>query len=213
MPATEGIVMTVRVNAEDYNNQLKALLPEGPAWEFDADSLADHLLTAFAEIFAQVHNRGNDLVEEMNPLSSFEMLPDWERVCGLPDDCYVSDQKLTLQERRSSVINKLNSRGGQSIGYFKNIALVFGYEIEITEYRPFVFGLSHVGDPLNGEASVRFYWAVSVTGPRVTWFRFGESQFGDPLAKISRAEDLECVLNRLKPAHTKLIFSYDGANQ
>ncbi|TAN58156.1 MAG: AAA family ATPase [Rhodospirillales bacterium] len=37
------------------------------------------------------------------------------------------------------------------------------------------------------------------------------SQAGDQLVKITRAEDLHCVMQRLKPAHTTLILAYEGA--
>ena len=51
---------------------------------------------------------------------------------------------------------------------------------------------------------------VRVIGARLTPFRTGSSRCGDALLKISRADDLECKLMRLKPAHTRLIFSYQG---
>jgi uncharacterized protein YmfQ (DUF2313 family) len=50
-----------------------------------------------------------------------------------------------------------------------------------------------------------------VLEPRVTYFRCRASRCGDQLGKIARAADLECRLQRIKPAHTELIFSYDGA--
>jgi uncharacterized protein YmfQ (DUF2313 family) len=52
---------------------------------------------------------------------------------------------------------------------------------------------------------------VRITEPRVTLFRAGASQAGDLLGKITRAEDLECLLARRKPAHTTCIVSYEGA--
>ena len=48
---------------------------------------------------------------------------------------------------------------------------------------------------------------------RPSWFGF-ESPSGqtgvDPHLRIGMADDLECLLNRWKPAHTQIIFDYSG---
>jgi uncharacterized protein YmfQ (DUF2313 family) len=59
----------------------------------------------------------------------------------------------------------------------------------------------------------RFYWTVHVSSPQLTWFRVGDGggQAGiDPLLRIAYARDLECLLNRWKPAHTSIIFDYSA---
>ena len=57
----------------------------------------------------------------------------------------------------------------------------------------------------------RFYWTVHVSGASLIWFRCASSQCGvDPHLRIGLADDLECLLNRWKPAHTTIIFSYSG---
>jgi len=126
----------------------------------------------------------------------------------LPDVC--SEAAQTLQERRADVVAKLTAQGGSSKAYFQALAEAMGYSIEIDEFRPFVAGLSRCGAVLGGAHAVRHIWRVRVTGPRFTPFRAGASQCGDLLGKIARADDLECKLKRLKPAHTNLIVSYEG---
>jgi uncharacterized protein YmfQ (DUF2313 family) len=57
----------------------------------------------------------------------------------------------------------------------------------------------------------RFYWQVHVHLAPLTWFRVGGGggQCGvDPHLRIGFANDLECILNRWKPAHTQIIFDY-----
>lgn len=64
-----------------------------------------------------------------------------------------------------------------------------------------------------GPPSNRFYWQVHVDGVKLVWFRVGAGggQTGvDPHLRIGLADDLECLLNRWKPAHTKIIFDYSG---
>lgn len=65
-----------------------------------------------------------------------------------------------------------------------------------------------LGPPAN-----RFYWTVHVDQAKLIWFRVGGGggQTGfDPHLRIGTADDLECLLNRWKPAHTQIIFDYSG---
>jgi len=64
-----------------------------------------------------------------------------------------------------------------------------------------------------GPPGNRFYWTVHVDQTKLIWFRVGSGggQTGiDPHLRIGRADDLECLLNRWKPAHTIIIFDYSG---
>ena len=63
-----------------------------------------------------------------------------------------------------------------------------------------------LGPPAN-----RFYWTVHVDSAKLVWFRVTSGQTGvDPHLRIGTADDLECLLNRCKPAHTQIIFDYSG---
>ena len=65
-----------------------------------------------------------------------------------------------------------------------------------------------IGPPEN-----RFYWTVHVHSISLIWFRCSVSECGvDPHLTIGTAEDLECILNRWKPAHTQIIFDYSGVS-
>ena len=190
-----------------YVSFLKGLLPRGKAWNPSPSSVLDKLLNAMAEELARIDSRASrDLLNEVDPRTTNELLPDWERVCGLPDPCLGTTG--TLADRRESVLNKLTATGGQSAAYFIAVAAALGFTIEITEkFQPFKAGISKAGDRLtNGD----WMFAWEVTTPEadlVDAFRAGYSAAGDPLS-TSRAEALECVLERLKPAHTVVIFTY-----
>ena len=57
----------------------------------------------------------------------------------------------------------------------------------------------------------RYYWTVHVGESSLTWFRCASGQCGvDPHLRIGLADDLECLLNRWKPAHTRIVFDYSG---
>lgn len=149
-----------------------------------------------------------DLLAESDPRRTLDLLSDWENEFGLPDECTLPG--FTLQERRFALIQKIKNVGSQSRTYFMAVAEALGYQIEITEFRPFIAGISQCGDQLNGGHKVRYTWRVKVLEPRLTYFRTGASSAGDLLMKITRAEDLECLFLRLKQAHTNLIFAYEG---
>jgi len=58
-------------------------------------------------------------------------------------------------------------------------------------------------------ATIRFYWKIYVDQARLTWFRCGVGQCGvDPMLIIGLATDLECLIGRWAPAHTKIIYDY-----
>lgn len=62
-----------------------------------------------------------------------------------------------------------------------------------------------------GPMENRFYWTVHVQNAKLVWFRVTSGQTGvDPHLRIGLADDLECLLNRWKPAHTEIIFDYSG---
>lgn len=194
----------------DYLAAAQQLLPPGQAWPRDPAATLTKYWGAVAAECASVHARARDLlVRESYPGAAIEMLPDWERVLGLPDECASGAE--TMQERQKAAVAKIAARGGQRIAYYASIAAALGYAVEFDEFRPFICGLSHCGDLLNGAPEVRFYWRVRVLQPRVTLFRCGASRCGDLLGSIARADDLECRLQRLKPGHTELVFSYQGA--
>jgi hypothetical protein len=100
-----------------YARTLAALLPGGQVWE----KIKRHALwTGIAGEFARVEERVTDLSREMDPSQSTELLEDWERLVGLPDD--TTPAGITLEERRASVVAKLSALGGLSRPYLEAIA-------------------------------------------------------------------------------------------
>jgi uncharacterized protein YmfQ (DUF2313 family) len=203
----------VRRSGDDYAEAFAGSLPTGPAWPRDPGSTLMQVVTGLMQLWGDVDAAAADLLEiESDPRFTQEMLPDWEEAFGLPDPCV--PRVLTIPERHVALVNRMTTQGGQSIAYFTAVAATLGYTITVREYRPFQFGLSSFGGS-RGQfqpPSVRFYWRITITGPRLTRFRFGASSFGrDSFLEIVRAEDLECVLTRWKPARTIVLFDYLGA--
>lgn len=191
-----------------YREQFFALQPPGQALPTAPDSVWGRLLDGLAREYGRTESRSSALVRESDPRQSTELLPDWERVCGLPGDCAIAWDS-TLQARRAAVVAQLTGAGGQRIAYFQQLAALLGLSIHVTEYKPFLTGLSRCGQRLNGDHDVRFVWSVVVRGQRVLRFRCGASVPGERLLDFARREDLECLLRLYAPAHTVLIIGYE----
>lgn len=191
--------------AAEYREQLKALLPPGQAFPRDPGTTLHDLLDGMSIELSRVDGRANVLPQEANPATAAELLPDWERVAGLPDKCSGVLEE-TLQGRRNALLTKLTSTGGQSADYFIELAASLGYTVTIEVFRPFRVGRSRVGDSLtNGPWA--FTWLVRAPEVSVTSFRVGRSAVGERLRTWGN-DTLECKLNQLKPAHTIALFAY-----
>lgn len=189
----------------DYLRQLQALLPPGPAWPLDDDAALTRLFGALAAELARVDGRAWQLVEEADPRTTAELFADWERVAGLPDACAVAfggDQ--TTAQRRAALVGKMTTVGGQTPAYFIGLAASLGYAITITEFSEHTVN-DDVEHPFYG-AAWNFAWQVNAALNTITEITV-DSLVDEPLAAWGNAL-LECVINRLSPAHTAVLYSY-----
>lgn len=190
------------VKTQQYLSLLKSLLPRGIAWVDAVNNDLGRLLHALAEEFARVDAREDALIEEADPRTTYEMLPDWERAFGLPDPCVGSD--LTLEQRLETLYAKVTNTGGQSRQFFIDLAAFLGYDITIEEFELHTVN-SSVDAPYYDEPW-RFTWRVRA--PEVTIYeRTVDSDVDTPFAYWGN-ERLECGISRLKPAHTTILFAY-----
>jgi|GEM_PF-2742733 len=75
------------LTADDYLALCQNLLPSGPAWPRESDAFVTRLLDAWAQELARIDARVDALIEEADPRTTSELLDDWEREYGLPDEC------------------------------------------------------------------------------------------------------------------------------
>lgn len=177
------------MDGEAYARQLRELLPRGAAWNPEPGGPLAAVLRAIAEELAHVHQRGLDLIEEMDPRTTTELLPEWERALGLPDPCVADPSALSLQARRESVHARYTALGGQTPAYFEALADALGVPVTITEYRPPLAGVAICGEDDCGDSEhVRFVWRVALS------------------QSLENAAQVECMFERLKPAHTVIYW-------
>lgn len=190
---------------------------------------------ALAAWVADLNCRDFELATQVFPSAITFSLPDWERELGLPDDCFSSGSGTPT--RIAAVRARFSAIGGQSPAYFVCLARAIGYEITIEEPTQFMIDVSEVSeeDPSDddleileevSDETVWKYWVVRVGSVSETWFHVDDSELsadsivngvlqpegtGDRLEGFSAAEDLECLMNRYAPQHTRLVFNYSGA--
>lgn len=117
---------------------LKQLLPPSTVlWTLTPGSTMTLALEALATELARIEGRGLDLLEEADPRTTTELLPDWERMLGLPDGCVVELLETTA-ERRLVITEKYTARGGQSPAYFIGQAAKLGVIATVNEFHSLV---------------------------------------------------------------------------
>lgn len=218
----------VRRGGGDYALQFLNLLPFGPAWSRDPSSTLVATVRGLADYWGFVDGRAADLLEtESDPRATVELLTDWERNWGLPDSC-ISNPPTSLFERRADLVAKMTLLGAQSRAFFIQTAAKLGYTITITEYAPYMCGVSQVGDtrgldpavnPVDyrwrlGPPSMRYYWTIHVSAKYIRYFHCNSSQCGiDRLLAFGEPADLECLFGRWKPAHTQIVYDFSPVGE
>lgn len=205
-PPVIALTPTLTATSIEYQQQLIDLLPPGPAWNREAEGVMAKVLHGFSEVFTRIHNRALELISEADPRTTIELLTAWERVAGLPEPCI--DFPTTIQGRKDALLEKITRRGRQDRQYYVDIAASIGFAITVTEFQPFVVGMT-VGQPIFGQAW-RWAWQVNAPEESVTFTMRAGQPVGSPL-RVWGNEPLECVINRLKPAHTHVIYQYGGS--
>ncbi|MDU2730528.1 MULTISPECIES: YmfQ family protein [Pantoea] len=187
---------------EQYRQMLGALLPRGPAWSAD-----DPMLAGLAPSLAELHGRGDALMLEIDPRSVTELIDRYESISGLPDSCAPPGVQ-TLQQRRQRLDAKLNLAGGINEAFYLAQLEALGYtDVTITRYNKAQFTcVSDCTDSLYSD-EWRYYWQVNMpSSTQIT-----------PMTAISSCTDsirawgdtiAECVLEKLAPSHTYVIFKY-----
>jgi len=182
---------------DEYTQLLKNLLPRGLLWEGD-----NPLIEGLSPSFARVHGRAADLMRETNPGESVELIDRYEALCGLPDAC-APDGVQTLSQRQRRLAAKVNGTGGINESFYLNQLASLGYSgITITQYQ------NETQSP-NSEwgDKWRYYWQVNIPeDASVNWMTCASDcnesirTWGDTV--------IECVIDKLCPSHTVVIFSY-----
>lgn len=183
---------------------LIAKLPPGFALA-KRGGVIDAIYSGFARSLSEGEEAAERLVNEIDPRAANYLLHDFERVLGA-DPCGRDFNVSTTAQRQRRAHQRWTATGGQSIPYFIEIARNLGVDIRIEEFWPSIANDMVAGTPLIPEGE-QFIWRVKLKLAKPVFFISGSSEAWERLYDFALS-DVECVLRRLKPAHTTLVFFY-----
>jgi len=182
-----------------HDSLIVPLLPKGPLWRAP---LLLQLVRPVSDALARVDARVLDLLRESDPRTTVEMLEDWELALGLPDPCMALSS--TVFQRRADAVRKFLGNASMTPRFYIELLRRMGFDVMIVEFACATF--AHPLDvPLTPEEAVHT-WSVVAPVDSVV-----DRRVGDALGAPFRAwgnERLECVIERLAPAHTQPLFVY-----
>ncbi|EEC4818411.1 DUF2313 domain-containing protein [Salmonella enterica] len=129
------------------------------------------------------------------------------KVCGLPDECIPAGTQ-TLRQRQQRLDAKVNLAGGINEDfYLAQLAALGRPDATITRYDKSTFTCSSACTDAVNAPEWRYYWQVNMpAATNTTWMTCGAPC--DSALRIWGDTVVECVLNKLCPSHTYVIFKY-----
>lgn len=200
---------------------LRQLFPMGWAWPKSRTSNMAGLLQPYAALSAQFEADVASVYGEISPARSQVLLTDYEAVLG-PDPCGRDALATTVALRRALAQQRWTQAGGQSIGFFKDMAAALGLTITIEEPEPAICGEAVCGVDVCSQIRDRWIWIVNIlnTAPSIVPQAAicgvavcGVSVCGDvdEEALANEFSLLSCPMQTLKPADTTLIIQQKSA--
>jgi len=200
----------------DSHAGVMALLPTGPVWPRDPQGVLSRTVRGMTGVHWRAWRRVRAMLNEADPRTAYETMDAWEADCGLPDPC-LEEPPTDLEGRRQAVITKRQMGATTRPMDFIALAAGLGYLIEIEEFRP-LRTWSNCDDSLHTDITgtgahigwphtwlVRF---VNPGGAIVRWMRC-DSACNASIRSWKWGEDFICICERIKPAHTQIIWAYD----
>ncbi|WP_157966870.1 YmfQ family protein [Pseudomonas sichuanensis] len=201
------------LKANDYRQQLFALLPQGIVWATDLNSNLQRLLTGEAQEPARIDERAGALLVEADPRQASETFEEWETSYGLPSACAPAEQSMA--DRRAALIGRIIGRGGMTIQDYLDLAEGLGYVgSQVLEFREATVEVETatghrgavIGDDMNS-ADWDLTWRVLLPAGVIRESVINEAVVGDPLRSWGD-ELIECSLRHAAPSWLVLQIGY-----
>lgn len=197
-------------SADESMNAMLGLMPRGFAWykgNGKSGSANDgnfaKLLRGLSRVVVDVYRLAISFKESLSPshTDSFDV---WERELRLPEPGVYTPNS---QRRREEIFRKACRKGGSTIPYFKSIAALFNVHVDVYEYwnpdhRSKFEGIDFGDDDPN------FYWMLEIEAQPEDWKVCTCNDTCNDYLQQWWNVPLESMFNVVKPAHTKLVYSY-----
>lgn len=193
-------------------------LPLGPAWRAFrvAGKRANRMLKGLSGAYEAAWRFLSDLMDELDPYTSNNLLPEWETAVGLPDACLW--QATSIADRRAQIIYRLSKRRWNSAQDWHDLAALFGLKIAITPgwyvQRPQLFEYRFpMGFDLYPKLG-RFRVYVDIIEQDFAGFEYGatgtNAGVGFPIPFGETDQNVTafmCLINRIRPANVVVIWN------
>jgi len=196
------------MDKSSYKEQLNSLLPQGFLWDALASQEANFqaLLDALASEYERVDQLVETLPNEMDPRTVYDLLQEWENFSVPDDTCSVTDD-VSLQGRRGILASQYGDIGRPTLANIVERAADLGHQITITESQISKSGIMVSGEELSADPNNQFFFQVNVPIENAYAYVAGASESGEELG-YWQPLNLECLLERIKPAHTSIFWNY-----
>lgn len=201
------------LTANEYRQQLFALLPQGIVWNAEPTSTLQRLLGGQAVEFGRIDERGGALLIEADPRQALYTFEEWEASYGLPSACAPASQSMA--DRKAALIGRILGRGGMTAQDYLDLAEGLGYAgAQVLEFREATVEVETptghtgavIGDDING-ADWDLTWRVLLPNGVVRESVVEEAVIGDPLRSWGD-ELIECSLRHAAPSWLILQVGY-----
>lgn len=191
--------------AEQYKQQILKLLPQGRVFDKSEGTNLEKLVSGLSKEFERMDTMVNKLPSEVNPKTTESFIQEW--LDATIDSELCTDVDETIEGKRSAILGQLLATGGASKKYFQDVALALNIPVKITDkLQPAKAGITRAGEPVTGDGWA-YTWIVNGPEQSARYLKAGTGKAGEPLVSYGN-NLLQCVFERLKPAHTTILFLY-----
>lgn len=186
---------------EEASRQLASHLPDGRAWaskNIDGTNMRA-LVSGCAAAFMEIQGQIETMAREFDIRLTDQLLPDWEKSCGLPEECIGA--LGSLEERRNAVILRLRKIPFVTKADYEQLAFdLTGLSVTVTpgaevELFPLDFPVYL--------SSGNSYFKLYVTFNDVV----AGFPYSFPFNFISTADNIvRCIFEQIAPANVLIIF-------
>lgn len=176
-----------------WSNSIMQQMPIGVIWQRETSLELYKYVAGYAPRLEAAEISADGLLLEMRPMTTLQMLPEWEDYLALPE---CSTANKTIESRRAAVVEKYYRKGGLQSWNIEKLAADLGFDIEVQELYPHHI-LRGCNYPLY-EEKYRHVLRIYVKGITQAYATCVDDCL-TPLV-LQTAAILECTLNRFKMA-------------
>ena len=197
-------------SVDESMNAMLGLMPRGFAWykgNGKSGSANDgnfaKLLRGLSRVVVDVYHLAISFKESLSPshTDSFDV---WERELRLPEPGVYTPNS---QRRREEIFRKACRKGGSTIPYFKSIAALFNTNMNVYEYWKLEDRSKFEGVDF-GDDDPNFYWMLEIEAESENWYAYTCNDTCNDYLQYWWNAPMESLFDSVKPAHTKLIYTY-----